>query len=168
MAEDRIRNDDEEPGEGASAPDAQLSTADASPVHDVEGGDAESGELPGDDDTAASAAGSDHHDPYWMVALNRRIEGRLVLAYPTRSVVVACDGDAALRVLALLAGSRQPGLRDRLDPVVSTAATGWIVVDPDVLAAIWEPGVGEGPAGSRRIVVDPVPAPLGRTTLGPT
>ena len=96
-----------------------------------------------------------------MPGLNRRIAGRLTLVYPQRTVVLRCDGDAALRILALVAGHPTGSLQDRLDPWASPAVTGWLVIDPDPLTAFWEPTFGSEPlATKRRLVVDPVPAAL--------
>lgn len=173
MAEDTTTNEQpEEPGKQASAPDTTPRTADAASMraeeHDLE---EEPIEAPGIDESENEAAEDDaddeaplEPDPHRIPALNRRIEGRLVLSYPTRTVAIACDGDAALRALALLAGSSDARFRDELDPSRSTAVMGWIVLDPDVLAAVWEPTFGEEPPPRQRIVVDPVPPVLYRST----
>ncbi len=103
-----------------------------------------------------------------MPGLNWRIVGRLTLLYPERTLVIRCDGDAALRILALVAGQPAGSLQDRLDPSTSPAVNGWLVIDPDPLTAFWEPTFGSDPLTSkRRLVVDPVPAGLGYLDVSP-
>lgn len=151
---DADRGFDSAPERGNAQPDAPTATgaADLDP-----GGDIEHPAGVRDEDEASPSPVAKLRLP----ALNRRIEGRLTLTYEKRTVSISCDGDTALRVLSMIAGSRDPRLRDHIDPYESSAYASWIVLDAHPLAAVWEPTFGcESDPGSDRIVVDPVPTGL--------
>ena len=79
--------------------------------------------------------------------------GYLTLHYPTRDVRIPVDGDAALRVMAAHQRRRQQGLGDILNPTFSSAASGWLTLDPEEPMAIsWLPGLGQQ---RRRMAIDP-------------
>ena len=125
-------------------------------------------EAVGDDTEEADSADELKRAMRDMPSLNRRVAGRLTLVYPQRTVVVRCDGDAALRILAMVSGQSTGHLQDRLDPAKSTAFAGWLVIDPDLLTASWEPTWGSEPVTTRRrIVVDPVPGGSGDSDRSP-
>lgn len=90
---------------------------------------------------------------------NRLMLGQLILHYPSRDVTVYLDGEAALRVLKMFEQRRQGGLADELDPGLSSAGAGWLVLDiegGDVpLAMSWMPGL---PTKRPRTTVDPAVA----------
>lgn len=149
---DTTSNDDTDADDSADETDAAHGSADEDTATASDG---DATEEAGDAEDDLKRARQD------MPGLNRRIPGRLTLVYPDQTVVIRCDGDAALRVLAMVAGSPAGGLQDRLDPWKSPAINGWMVIDPDPLAAFWEPTWGADPlTAKRRLVVDPVPTGL--------
>lgn len=89
-----------------------------------------------------------------MRELNQGLLGQLVLHYPSRDVTVFLDGDAALRVMRAHQLRDPRGLGDRLRPMTSTAAAGWLTLDvEEPLAMSWLPGL---PARQERMSVDPL------------
>ena len=79
--------------------------------------------------------------------------GQLRLHFPSRSITLIADGDAALRLLSM--GAHQ-AWSEAMDPITDTssAGRGWIMVDTaEMLAAEWIPGLPT----STRVTVDPAP-----------
>ena len=73
---------------------------------------------------------------------NSMVLGQLVLHYPERDVTVLLDGGAALRMLKMFQQRREGGLADLLEPEVSSASAGWVVLDlAEPLAMSWLPGL---------------------------
>ena len=85
--------------------------------------------------------------------------GRLSLHYASRSVDVVLDGEAAVRTLKMFQQRREHGLADPLDPELSSASSGWLVLDLDgadaPLAMSWMPGL---PTKAPRTTIDPAVA----------
>lgn len=112
--------------------------------------------IPGPDDRVIGREVPEQTVDEWLTKLrarNRAEVGELVLHYPTRNVLFPCDGDTAIRVLSLLAGTA--GLSET-DPirVFSDAASCWFVFShAEVLAASWRPS-GALP---ERVAFDPPP-----------
>lgn len=86
---------------------------------------------------------------------NSMVIGQLVLHYPDRDVTVLLDGGAALRMLKMFQQRREGGLADLLDPELSSASAGWVVLDlTQPLALSWLPLPDKRP----RTAVDPAVA----------
>ena len=91
-----------------------------------------------------------------VTARNRMTLGQLILHYPSRDVTVLLDGEAGLRMLKMFEQRREHGLADALDPELSSASAGWLVLDLDgagaPLAMSWIPGL---PTKRPRTTIDP-------------
>lgn len=122
--------------------------------------EATDGEPEGPEDNLEGADGLDSElgegkgTPSVSVAVaNRAVLGQLVLHYPVRDVTVLLDGEAAIRVLTMFARRREGGFGDVLNPLMSSGASGWVVLDlQEPLAMSWLPGL---PARAPRTAVDP-------------
>lgn len=149
---------------GTAAGDSSSGTASASPVGLDDEDDASSGpgplqpgpatarSVPASDDVSLG----DDKVQEMIEAMptgvrNMFVPGTLTVHYASRSVDYPADGAAAMRLLALLAGTS----RD-MDPVVadrSDARHGWVMVDrDDVIGAQWTPSAETVP---RRVTMDP-------------
>lgn len=87
------------------------------------------------------------------VNANRSVLGQLVLHYRERDVTVIVDGDAAMRMLAII-GGQISGVEDLASPYVSDARNAWVTFDRRPLAASWLPGLPD----ARMATVDPAVA----------
>lgn len=104
------------------------------------------------DDPPGQAKGS---SPISLPDLNRLMVGELIVHFAERDVRVVLDGDAALRTMAIFAGSTNRQHYDVLDPASSPAQNGWFVLDTATpLAMTWLPGL---PAPRQRTTIDPAP-----------
>lgn len=127
------------------------------------GGDAAEGIDPDDNPTGEGPDDELDAEPLpslrrSLPAINRSLEGELVVHYPQRDVCVALDGDAALRVMAIFSGTGDASMIDLLHPSVSMAANGWLALDTQSpLAMTWIPPYA---TSTRRTTVDPVTAPI--------
>jgi hypothetical protein len=109
-----------------------------------------------DDERAGSTDGGPNPRPLTIAARNLITPGQLTLHYPSRDVTVLLDGDAAMRLLTMFSQRREGGLADLLDPDMSEAAAGWVVLDLDEpLAMSWLPGL---PSKRPRTAIDPAVA----------
>jgi hypothetical protein len=72
---------------------------------------------------------------------NALVRGRVVLHYPSRDVTFDdVDGDAAMRILSLCAGTVGAQEMDDLHPMLSSARALWMVFDErSPLAVTWTP-----------------------------
>ncbi|MDA8063853.1 MAG: hypothetical protein M0T80_15750 [Actinomycetota bacterium] len=132
---------EEEPDEPAEADDGALEAPAA---------------IPEGDDTPDDAPDEEAVPPVSVAVVNRGVLGQLVLHYPDRDVTVLLDGEAAIRVLTMFARRREGGLGDVLNPTLSSAASGWVVLDlQEPLALSWLPGL---PSRAPRTAVDPAVA----------
>lgn len=93
--------------------------------------------------------------PQTRAELNRLEFGQLYLHTVSRDVVVALDGDAAARVMAVFAGTGRRGvMRDLMSPLLSDMGNLWLAVDlREVVAISWIPGLPS--TGDRVMTVDP-------------
>jgi hypothetical protein len=124
-------------------------TGDASAEHDDPDDE-------GDVESTDPSEGMPQPRPLSLAARNLTTLGQLTLHYPSRDVTVLLDGDAALRLLTMFSQRREGGLADPLDPEMSEAAAGWVVLDLDEpLAMSWLPGL---PGKRPRTSIDPAVA----------
>lgn len=106
-----------------------------------------------DDEPTDSSEGTAEPRQLSVMVRNLSVLGHLSLHYPSRDVTVLLDGDAAMRLMAMYAQRRERGLADLLDPVLSSAESGWVVLDIDEpLAMSWLPGL---PGKRPRTTIDP-------------
>ncbi len=90
---------------------------------------------------------------------NKFTWGTLTVHYASRDVDYPMDGDTAMRLLAMLAGTGRD--LDRVDPSTSDARHGWVMIDrTDVVGAQWNDTTSFVP---RRVTVDPTGALVDRT-----
>ena len=83
---------------------------------------------------------------------NRNRIGTLVLHAPLRDIEVTVDGDAALRAIAVFAGS--PEYHDPLTPELASAGNGWLGIDfSQLIGVTWLPVSGDRRPG--RMTLDP-------------
>lgn len=73
--------------------------------------------------------------------LNEATPGLLRLAFTSRDVTIAVDGDATLRLVAVFRSGRGDGLDDLFDPTETSALGGWMALDlSQVMLVEWQPG----------------------------
>ena len=148
MADERCdQPDDDRPGAPDPADGDVADTASGPPSGPAAGASGGDGEEAADDVGRGDLARRVRS----VVARNRGLLGRLVLHYGERDVTVVVDGDAAMRILAIVAG-RAEGVEDLVGPYWSDAANAWVVFDRRPLAVSWLPGRPE----PRMASVDPV------------
>jgi hypothetical protein len=145
-----------------SAQEEDLNTAesfdteheDVSDIH-ADIGETQLGEDNGDD--AGPEDDESEHNPEvdhrsLIQLINQGQLGLLVLHFPQRDVRLAFDGDSALRVLTMFKVRTDRKWKDQLNPVSSSALTGWCVLDLRLpLAISWMP-IGDEPS---RTAIDP-------------
>lgn len=60
---------------------------------------------------------------------NRKRLGQITLHYPARDVKVLLDGDSAIRVLTMFRERAEGHWSDDINPLISSAERGWLVMD---------------------------------------
>lgn len=83
---------------------------------------------------------------------NRRRLGQITLHYPARDVKVFLDGDSAIRLLTMFREGAEGHWSDYLNPYISSAERGWLVLDLSEPLAISYLPMGEK---DKRTSIDP-------------
>jgi hypothetical protein len=143
-------DDEQQPDRQDGLHDAPIDAAVGDPpAAEQDGGPGDEGDV----DTTDPVEEMPRPRPLSVAARNLTVLGQLTLHYPSRDVTVLLDGDAAMRVLTMFSQRREGGLADLVDPELSEAAAGWVVLDLDEpLAMSWLPGL---PGKRPRTAVDP-------------
>lgn len=99
------------------------------------------GAEPLDQDQSEAAGESGLGSRALTQILNKATPGLLRLAFASRDVTIAVDGDMAFRLAAVRRRGRSDGLDDPLDPTETSALGGWMALDlSQVMLVEWQPG----------------------------
>lgn len=165
MAEDDDRTEAPTEETAATAPPAATDTNEPTGTA-VPGdeGDASAGEEPEPPARATARTTrrevtAEHLEQLPVDVRNKFTWGTLTVHYASRDVDYPMDGDTAMRLLAMLAGTSRD--LDMVNPSTSDSRHGWVMIDrTDVVGAQWNDTTSFVP---RRVTVDPPGALIDRT-----